>query len=145
MPRKELLSSHCQISERSEKPWTQTPRDAFDAITDGLREKAVIPRGPQIDDAIRKAAEVLTAKKGVLHDRMDEFLGMLLVQFPGQPRRYDIALVLTDPSHRHESVPVNIIPVMLLSEVLPKRRLDLMRCSNWPPFVERYGSAVLAS
>lgn len=134
-----------QTSGHSGSQSVYSSQTALETIRESLQERARIPGDQRTEEAIQKASEVLIAKKGSLYDRMDDLLGFFLVQFPSAPRRQDVVFTLTEPAYAPEIMPSSVVPILLLSEVLPKRRLDLMRCRNWTAFVERYGTTVLTA
>ncbi len=116
-------------------------------VYEGLSERAVIPSNYYIDAAIGKAERVLSAPKQKKITVMDDLLGFMLDQFAGKPSVHEIAIVTTERTNVPEPIDPVAIPVMIVAELLSGQRLkiDVAKCSNWVPFVERYGAAMMAA
>ena len=116
-------------------------------VGDGLRDRAIIPSKNYIDAAISKATVVLAVPDSLKSTAMDDLLGYMLDQFAGNPSSYEVSRVTTERARYPVSIEENVIPVMIIAELMSAQHLllDVAKCSNWIPFVKRYGGAIMAA
>jgi hypothetical protein len=117
------------------------------SLRDGLSEKAILPLGNHVQIAIEKASSVLTAPNRGRASAMDDLLRYFLDQFPSNPDPRDISRVLIERVVEAESVRENVLPFMIMVELMSAHRLkiDLMLCPHWPIFAQKYGIAMMAA